>query len=205
MPAARRAACWRGSASAASARSTTRCIFAGYRTARCGRRGAAVGGIHRDRRIHRPARDLGDAAHGDLSSRRARRGRGPAGSRVVGQTMTGATPRSHDIAGTGRCAQCGRNSRIMPMNWERISGNWTQWKGRVRERWGKLTDDQLDVIAGRRDQLVRPHPGSLRPLAGRDRTAAPQLGTQSRGRVRRSGSRRSMTTTTRSTAINGQR
>ena len=39
------------------------------------------------------------------------------------------------------------------MSWDRISGNWTQWKGRVRERWGKLTDDQLDVVAGRRDQL----------------------------------------------------
>jgi uncharacterized protein YjbJ (UPF0337 family) len=39
------------------------------------------------------------------------------------------------------------------MNWDRISGNWTQWKGRVRERWGKLSDDQLDVVAGRRDQL----------------------------------------------------
>jgi uncharacterized protein YjbJ (UPF0337 family) len=39
------------------------------------------------------------------------------------------------------------------MNWERISGNWTQWKGRVQERWGKLTQDQLDVIAGRREQL----------------------------------------------------
>jgi uncharacterized protein YjbJ (UPF0337 family) len=41
----------------------------------------------------------------------------------------------------------------LAMNWDRVSGNWTQWKGRVRERWGKLTDDQLDVIAGRRDQL----------------------------------------------------
>lgn len=39
------------------------------------------------------------------------------------------------------------------MKWERISGNWAQWKGRVQERWGKLTQDQLDVIAGRRDQL----------------------------------------------------
>jgi len=68
--------------------------------------------------------------------------------------MTFATPGSHDIAGTGRCAHCGRNFRIMSMNWERISGNWTQWKGRVRERWGKLTDDQLDVVAGRRDQLA---------------------------------------------------
>jgi uncharacterized protein YjbJ (UPF0337 family) len=40
------------------------------------------------------------------------------------------------------------------MNWDRISGNWTQWKGRVRERWGKLTDDELDVVAGRRDELA---------------------------------------------------
>jgi uncharacterized protein YjbJ (UPF0337 family) len=39
------------------------------------------------------------------------------------------------------------------MDWDRISGNWTQWKGRVQERWGKLTDDHLDVVAGRRDQL----------------------------------------------------
>jgi uncharacterized protein YjbJ (UPF0337 family) len=39
------------------------------------------------------------------------------------------------------------------MKWERISGNWTQWKGRIQERWGKLTQDQLDVVAGRRDQL----------------------------------------------------
>jgi uncharacterized protein YjbJ (UPF0337 family) len=39
------------------------------------------------------------------------------------------------------------------MSWDRISGNWTQWKGRIRERWGKLTDDQLDVVNGRREQL----------------------------------------------------
>ena len=40
------------------------------------------------------------------------------------------------------------------MNWDRVTGNWTQWKGRVRERWGRLTDDHLDVIAGRREQLA---------------------------------------------------
>jgi uncharacterized protein YjbJ (UPF0337 family) len=38
-------------------------------------------------------------------------------------------------------------------NWDHIAGNWSQWKGRVRERWGRLTDDQLYVVAGRRDQL----------------------------------------------------
>ena len=40
------------------------------------------------------------------------------------------------------------------MNWERISGNWAHWKGRVRERWGRLTDDQLSVVAGRSEQLA---------------------------------------------------
>jgi uncharacterized protein YjbJ (UPF0337 family) len=40
------------------------------------------------------------------------------------------------------------------MNWNRIEGNWKQAKGKVREEWGKLTDDQLDVIGGRREKLV---------------------------------------------------
>ena len=40
------------------------------------------------------------------------------------------------------------------MNWDRIEGNWKQFKGRVKEQWGKLTDDEIDVIGGKRDQLV---------------------------------------------------
>jgi uncharacterized protein YjbJ (UPF0337 family) len=40
------------------------------------------------------------------------------------------------------------------LNWDRIEGNWKQVKGKAKEQWGKLTDDQLDVIAGKRDQLV---------------------------------------------------
>ena len=39
------------------------------------------------------------------------------------------------------------------MNWDRIEGNWKQFKGNAKEQWGKLTDDQLDVIAGKRDNL----------------------------------------------------
>lgn len=39
------------------------------------------------------------------------------------------------------------------MNWDRIEGNWKQLKGNVKEQWGKLTDDQLDVIAGKREHL----------------------------------------------------
>ena len=40
------------------------------------------------------------------------------------------------------------------MNKQTIEGNWMQLKGKVREQWGKLTDDDVDVIAGKRDQLV---------------------------------------------------
>lgn len=40
------------------------------------------------------------------------------------------------------------------MNWEHVEGNWKVLRGKVRARWGKLTDDDLDVIAGQRDQLV---------------------------------------------------
>jgi uncharacterized protein YjbJ (UPF0337 family) len=40
------------------------------------------------------------------------------------------------------------------MNWDRVAGNWKQAKGTVKEKWGKLTDDQLDVINGRREHLV---------------------------------------------------
>ena len=40
------------------------------------------------------------------------------------------------------------------MNWEIFNGNWTQLRGRLRMQWGKLTDDQLDVIEGRRDLLL---------------------------------------------------
>jgi uncharacterized protein YjbJ (UPF0337 family) len=39
------------------------------------------------------------------------------------------------------------------MNWDRIEGNWKQFSGKVRQQWGKLTDDDLDVIGGRREEL----------------------------------------------------
>ena len=39
------------------------------------------------------------------------------------------------------------------MNWDRVEGNWKQFKGKVKEQWGELTDDDLDRAAGKRDQL----------------------------------------------------
>jgi uncharacterized protein YjbJ (UPF0337 family) len=40
------------------------------------------------------------------------------------------------------------------MNDDRTEGNWKQFKGKIKEQWGKLTDDDLDVISGKRDQLA---------------------------------------------------
>jgi uncharacterized protein YjbJ (UPF0337 family) len=40
------------------------------------------------------------------------------------------------------------------MNWDRIQGNWKQFKGNAKQQWGKLTDDQLDSVAGKRDVLA---------------------------------------------------
>ena len=40
------------------------------------------------------------------------------------------------------------------MNWDRIEGNWRELKGKAKEQWGKLTDDDVDRIAGQRDQMV---------------------------------------------------
>ena len=39
------------------------------------------------------------------------------------------------------------------MNWDQVEGRWKQFKGKVKEKWGQLTDDDLDVIAGKKDQL----------------------------------------------------
>ena len=39
------------------------------------------------------------------------------------------------------------------MNWDRIEGNWDQLKGSARERWGKLSDDELQEAKGSRERL----------------------------------------------------
>jgi uncharacterized protein YjbJ (UPF0337 family) len=83
--------------------------------------------------------------------------------------------RSHHI-GRSRCwpatpdlfAPCGVRNRgahrrvVAPiiqrrepsMNWDRVEGNWKQFKGKVQQQWGKLTDDDLDVIEGKRTELA---------------------------------------------------
>jgi uncharacterized protein YjbJ (UPF0337 family) len=54
------------------------------------------------------------------------------------------------------------------MTWDEIKGSWRQYKGRLKEKWGELTDDDLDRIAGKRDQLL----GILQNRYGRTREAA---------------------------------
>ena len=51
------------------------------------------------------------------------------------------------------------------MQWDTIEGKWQQLRGEVREQWGKLTNDDIDVIAGKRDQLL----GLLQQRYGRSR------------------------------------
>ncbi len=40
------------------------------------------------------------------------------------------------------------------MNWDVIEGKWDQWKARVREKWGELTDDDMQTIGGKKDRLM---------------------------------------------------
>ena len=40
------------------------------------------------------------------------------------------------------------------MNEDRIQGNWKQFKGKSKEQWGKITDDDFDVIDGKREQML---------------------------------------------------
>lgn len=65
------------------------------------------------------------------------------------------------------------------MNQDRIEGRWRQLKGKIREHWGRLTDDDLDVIAGRRDQLL----GRIQQRHGqaRDQAAKPADSGKARG------------------------
>ena len=40
------------------------------------------------------------------------------------------------------------------MNWDRIEGNWKEFKGKAQKQWGKLTNDDLEVVKGKRTELA---------------------------------------------------
>jgi uncharacterized protein YjbJ (UPF0337 family) len=57
------------------------------------------------------------------------------------------------------------------MDWNRIEGNWKQTKGKVKEKWGQPTDDDLTQIDGKRDQLegkIQHHYGLAKDMARKD-------------------------------------
>jgi uncharacterized protein YjbJ (UPF0337 family) len=54
------------------------------------------------------------------------------------------------------------------MDWNRVEGNWKQLKGKIKEQWGNLTDDDLDKIDGKREQLE----GKIQERYGLDKDAA---------------------------------
>jgi uncharacterized protein YjbJ (UPF0337 family) len=54
------------------------------------------------------------------------------------------------------------------MNWDMISGQWKQLRGKARETWGDITDDEWDRVAGQRDQMV----GLIQSKYGKGRSEA---------------------------------
>jgi uncharacterized protein YjbJ (UPF0337 family) len=45
-------------------------------------------------------------------------------------------------------------TKEQPMNWDRVQGNWEEFKGKAQQQWGKLTNDDMDVIEGKRKELA---------------------------------------------------
>ena len=66
--------------------------------------------------------------------------------------MSGSCPRSSPLLSSLK-QRAFLSERKSQMDWNRVEGNWKQFKGKVKEQWGKLSDDDLDQIAGKRDQL----------------------------------------------------
>jgi uncharacterized protein YjbJ (UPF0337 family) len=54
------------------------------------------------------------------------------------------------------------------MNWDQIEGKWAEFKGKARSKWGKLTDDDLENVAGKKDALL----GRLQQRYGMKKEAA---------------------------------
>jgi uncharacterized protein YjbJ (UPF0337 family) len=54
------------------------------------------------------------------------------------------------------------------MNWDQVEGNWKQYKGQIMSKWGKLTDDDIESINGKRTELL----GLIQTRYGRDKEQA---------------------------------
>jgi uncharacterized protein YjbJ (UPF0337 family) len=62
--------------------------------------------------------------------------------------------RKQELSPPSWCCSSDHRTQELEMNWDRVEGNWKQFKGQVRQQWGKLTDDDLDVIEGQRTELA---------------------------------------------------
>jgi uncharacterized protein YjbJ (UPF0337 family) len=66
----------------------------------------------------------------------------------AGRNSLGTIDRSSRFPGVTK------TRRERPMNWDRIEGNWKEFKGKAIAQWGKLTDDEVDRAEGRRTELA---------------------------------------------------
>jgi len=57
------------------------------------------------------------------------------------------------------------------MNWDQVKGNWKEFKGKVQQQWGELTDDDLDKVAGQQTELS----GILQKRYGKSREEADRM------------------------------
>src|SRR5690606_32761297 len=125
------------------------------------------------RRAERPGKRSGTGRvdgvdrHVQSHSCRPAHGNAPSGERFQQQTVTTAARSARNHAGGEPFS---RHSTSSPrkeryMNWDRIEGNWKQFKGKVQQEWGSLTDDDLDRINGRQTELT----GILQERYGKSR------------------------------------
>ncbi|MBL8699838.1 MAG: CsbD family protein [Alphaproteobacteria bacterium] len=66
--------------------------------------------------------------------------------------MPAADPAAYAQSGSGSSTTA--PTKAGPTAWDKVKGNWNIAKGKVKEQWGKLTDDDITMIEGRRDVLV---------------------------------------------------
>ena len=140
-------------------------VFRGLRAARCRGHGTALGGVHGDRRFHRRCTGFPPTPLMELYRARRAAGRRP-GSPVVGQMMTGATPRSHAVAGACRCAHCARQFHNAP---HELGSHLGQLDAVERPHPGTLGEahpGSARCHRGTSRAAVGPHPGSVRALEG---------------------------------------
>jgi uncharacterized protein YjbJ (UPF0337 family) len=78
----------------------------------------------------------------------------------TGQAATGQSSQQGNISAAGApstksiSGSSSQGSSVIPANWETVKGQWTQWKGEAKRKWGKLTDDDLTRIEGDYEKLV---------------------------------------------------